>query len=164
MFDWIHRLFGFREPTDDVVLELEPEEIDTDPEFLFGIDSDSPARVSPGPVLHGMNRSYEEYLHACHIRGCVRPSSFTVMTTQSLDVDIPFSSPDRLRTPFSKGAPRPLTPYDTGTLLPTYKQYFLCDRHYDSLVRGKPGTAYVIGPAHIYNPDTDDRTQRKLAV
>jgi hypothetical protein len=71
------------------------------------------------------------------------------MTTQQLEVDIPFASRDRLRR---------------QAVLPTYKQYFLCDRHYDSLIRGKPGTAYVIGPNHVYDPDKDERTRRKIGL
>lgn len=134
-----------------------------DPLFLFGC-VDTKSTYNGGPILKGMSRSLEEMSHACHINKCVRPSSFTVMSLQELEVDIPFAVRDRMRRMVWTNK-EPLTPYDNkSNYLPAYKQYFLCDRHYDELVRGKPGTAYVVGPDHIYDPEKDERTQRKIGL
>lgn len=129
-------------PVDDELLSL------TDDEFLEKMFYDMESSSHPGPVMLGMGRNPAEILHACQIARCVRPSAFTVMTTVDLDVDIPFSTRTQLRGKDN---------------LPTYKQYLLCDRHYAAEIRGKAGTAYVVGPQHVYDPDTHEETKKKLA-
>lgn len=152
------RIFKKPEPVIEIkeVVDLS-DQFDFEAASLFYPPRKRDNSVSPKtPILQSMDRDWNHVRQACHLRGCVRPSAFTLMSTQTLDTDI------RLGADNSRGR--------TGWIalaagsLPVYREYMLCDRHYDDIIRGKPGTAYVIGPSHIYDPELHVQTQKKLGT
>jgi hypothetical protein len=123
----------------------QPEPVDW---YLFGPPKQGLTNSGSNPTSLDRNPSHNTL--ACHIKSCERPSSHTVLTIAKLDVDVPYWNPNN--------------PIKNSDLLPTYKEYMLCDRHYASEVRGKPGTKLVLSSAPIYDPDKDPTLKRKAKV
>jgi hypothetical protein len=88
---------------------------DTSREFLFGAPDLGQCRSSSA-IRAAMGRPFADYLKACEMRDCWRPSHYNVVTIKTLDID----NPARWRKPQIK-----------EEKLPFYKWYTLCDRCFD---------------------------------
>lgn len=139
-----------KEEVTEEVIEEEPKRRnftsyeDDDLAFLYDVESHRSSSY-----FTSVERPITDMKVACDLKKCVRPSSFTILTLIKLDVDIPGRSPDRLRN---------------QDLLPTYKEYRVCDRCFETKIKGQGKTPVIFGPKRSYDPDKDRKTQVKLAA
>jgi len=122
-------------------------------------------RTGTSPHLPSISRDYQNVMKACDIAECQRPSAFDVITLQHLKTDVPFTHRNREAEKKKKRDIRDDFLETQSPLLPTYQFYALCDRHYESFVRGKASngqsTKLVIGPQVRYNVDEEgDKTYK----
>lgn len=118
-----------------------------DQEFLLNEIPES--SVPDSGIFKSVGRDYGDTLQACQMKGCVRPSTVTLMSDAELSVDIPNATRSRMDLNESK--------------LPIFRLYLLCDRCYRDFVRAGYKAAYVFSDKPVYNPDKDKSTQIKLA-